>query len=106
MEQTTSSPTQNEIQSAVKIQLLENNEVIYDRIEKAGDKIARSLNEKMEPLLGQLVKYAETQGAMEVRIAATESKLSNLWAKMIGVGAGCASVAGLLGFLISQITGK
>jgi hypothetical protein len=91
------------IKSLVKIGVLENNQVLFNAIEKSGDKVVKVINDKTDPLLGQLLSMAKTQGEHETKINQLESKIGNLWAKFSSIG---AAIAVLTAFVTYWIAGK
>lgn len=73
--------------SDIKIALLENNELIFEKmtaaIEKSSKTITTSVDKKTDGFIGQIATLAKNQGADEGRITALENKLDRLWSKII-----------------------
>lgn len=87
-----------------KVLLLENNQVIFDRIDKAVDesatKVTKSVNDKTDGFIKQITDLAKRQGEDSVRISVVESKLANIWAKIAAISTVIGFVMGLIGFLL------
>src|SRR4051812_5525543 len=92
----TMNPTQTEIKLLIQNALLENNVVINKSIGDSADKITLAMNQKTDTYINQLTIFAEKQGALKTQLDDVRVKVNNLWAKMIGVGAACATLGGLL----------
>lgn len=101
MEHTTTTDEER-IKSLVKVGVLENNQVIFDAIEKNGDKIVKALNEKTDPLIGQLLTMAKTQGEHETKITQLEAKISNLWAKFTSTGTAIATLTAFVTYWFTK----
>ena len=72
--------------NVIKIALLENNQVIFERIDKAvennGAKITKAVNDKTDGYIGQITALASCQGEHTIRIGVLEARLTNIWAKI------------------------
>ncbi|MEC5150861.1 hypothetical protein [Cryobacterium sp. GrIS_2_6] len=90
--------------NVIKIALLENNQVIFERIDKAvennGAKITKVVNDKTDSLISQITSLATVQGSNVARITDIELKLSNIWAKIVALQSVIGFIIGLIGFLI------
>lgn len=98
-----SSLTEDQINKLIKIQLLENNVLIEQSIAKMGDKVNSTFQATAATFVTQLSSVATNQGSNETRITNVENKVNNLWAKLLGVGAGCATMSGLFVYLIDHL---
>lgn len=87
--------------------LMQNNERITDKfrtdLDRSIDKMARTVTESNGQFLSQLATVIEKHGKLDARVSATEAKVTGIWAKMIAIGAACATIGGLLGVIIEQI---
>jgi len=81
-------PTNSEIKLLIDNALLQNNERMYDKFTKA-------LEEKMNPTLNEVVVLAGKVGSLE-------TKLSNVWGKFIGIGAGLVTITALVTFIFAR----
>lgn len=90
----------------LKVALLENNEKLVDKfnasIDHSADKITKAVQDRTNPFVQSFTELAERVGKQHTQIEVLENKVGNLWSKMIGVGAACVTVGGLLGFFIEQ----
>lgn len=102
MEQTT--PNKDEIKLLIDNALLQNNEKINKSIEAMGDKVTSAVTLTTQTFLSELTTISTKQGVMQGQIDTLKTKVGNLWAKMIGIGAACITVGGFVGFLIELIS--
>jgi uncharacterized protein YoxC len=102
MEHTT--PNKDEIKLLIDNALLQNNEKINKAIDESATKVTQAVTLTTQTFLTELTTIATKQGAMQGEIDSLKSKLGNLWAKMIGVGAACTTLGGLVGFFIEALS--
>lgn len=100
------SPTKDEIKLLIDNALLQNNVIITAVIEKQSDKTAKAMTDQMTAANAQVISLAEKIGTVSEKQRVTDDKVKNMWAKMIGIGAGCTTLGGLVVLLITQLAGK
>ncbi len=90
--------------------LLQNNERITEKfrtdLDRSIDKMAKTVTESNGQFLSQLATVIEKQGAQAAEIVSLKLKISGMWAKMIAIGAACATIGGFLGVMIEQVISK
>lgn len=95
----TMNPTKEEIKLLIENALLQNNERINSTIQASADKTMVAIKETTDTYLEQLTKLAANQGSLQSEVSDLRLKVNNLWAKVIGVGAACATLTGLVVFI-------
>jgi len=90
------NPTKDEIKLLIDNALLQNNERINGTIQASAEKITVAVNQKTDTYIGQISNIAHAQGALETKVSTLAGKVNNLWAKMISVGAACATLGALV----------
>lgn len=98
------TPNKDEIKLLIDNALLQNNEKINKTIEAMGDKVTNAVSLTTQTFLTELTAIATKQGIMQGQIDTLKTKVGNLWAKMIGIGAACITVGGFVGFFIDFIS--
>lgn len=93
------NPTKDEIKLLIDNALLQNNERINNTIQASAEKVTLAVNQKTDGYIGQITAIAHDQGLLEAKVVQLASKVNNLWAKMISVGAACATLGGLVAAL-------
>jgi hypothetical protein len=91
----------------LKVALLENNERMYEKInaaiEKSAMRITQAVTTRTDPFITEIRDLAEAHGRLKSKVETIDSRIGNMWAKMIAIGAACATVGGFLGILIEAV---
>lgn len=98
----TMNPTKEEIKLLIDNALLQNNERINSTIQLSADKVSATVKETTDAYIGQITTLANSQGTLNAEVAELKSKVNNLWAKMISVGATCATLGAFFVILWSS----
>lgn len=100
----TQSQTQPVTADSIKIALLENNEAIYTRMDKAikenATEITKAVNTKTEGYIDQVTGLAKETGALEVKVTALENWKTNMWAKILGIQAVVGFIFAVIGWIL------
>lgn len=92
--------------NAFKVALLENNQTIFDRMDKAidsnGAKITKSVNDKTDGFISQVALQAASIGAIQVEVSDLKTKYSGIWSKIVGIQAVASVISGFIGYLLGS----
>lgn len=96
--------TQPVTADSIKVALLENNEAIYARMDKAikenAADITKAVNTKTEGYITQVTELAKETGALSEKVRALENWKTNMWAKIGGISFAMSLVMALIGYLL------
>ncbi|MGO4470325.1 hypothetical protein AB4Y95_00100 [Arthrobacter sp. M-10] len=81
------SPQHNQVdKNDIKIALLENNAVIFERMDKAihenGASITKAVEKKTDSFITEITNLAKVQGEHSIEIAALNSRYDKIWSKV------------------------
>lgn len=92
--------------NAFKVALLENNQTIFDRMDKAidtnGAKITKSVNDKTDGFITQVASQAASIGSLQTQVSDLKAKYSGIWSKVVGIQAVASVITGFIGYLLGS----
>ncbi|RAN78024.1 hypothetical protein B5P43_18505 [Bacillus sp. SRB_336] len=97
--------THNQVdKNDIKIALLENNAVIFERMDKAikenGVSVTKAVEKKTDTFVAEITKLAEVQGAHSIEISNLNSRYDKIWSKVAGVVTVTGIILGFIGYLL------
>lgn len=99
------NPQHNQVdKNDIKIALLENNAVIFERMDKAirenGASVTKAVEKKTDGFIAEITNVAKVQGEHSIEIASLNSRYDKIWSKVASVVTVTGIILGFIGYLM------